>query len=130
MNDGPAPLRVLIVDDDALVRSALKRMLGTHQVETVESALAAAELLTGEARFDVVLCDLMMPGMNGLDLYRELAARAPEASKAIVFLTGGVFNPAVQKQLDETGCRVLEKPVSLAMLRQVVTAVAASRHSA
>lgn len=119
----PAPLRVLVVDDDALVRSALRRMLSKQTVETSASAQEALELLTqSQARFDVILCDLMMPEMSGLELHAELLKTQPESAKAMVFLTGGVFNPAIQKQLEATGCRVLEKPVSLAMLRQVVAA--------
>ncbi len=118
-----APVRVLVVDDDALVRSALRRMLSKQAVETSESAQEALKLISGSpAKFDVILCDLMMPEMSGLDLHAELSKTSPEAARTMVFLTGGVFNPAIQKQLEETGCRVLEKPVSLAMLRQVVAA--------
>lgn len=66
--------RVLIVDDDVVITSALRRALAKeHEVTVLNSATAALALLRTGSEFDVILCDLAMPQMSGLQLYRELA---------------------------------------------------------
>src|SRR5262249_41074337 len=68
-----ASARVLVVDDESEIAAALKRFLdGEHDVTAVTSADQALRLLLGGARFDVILCDVLMPGMSGIDLYRQL----------------------------------------------------------
>ncbi len=109
----PVPAaRVLVVDDDRLVRNALKRILDRyHEVVVASSGERARELLA-ESKFDVVLCDLIMPGMTGMRLYADVCARTPELAERFVFLTGGtnsveareflrgVPNPRAYKPLD------------------------------
>ncbi len=81
------PLRVMLVDDHALVRAAIRQALGAPDVEVVAEAATAEEALAlaHEAAPDVLLVDIDLPGMDGLRLVRELAARLPET--AIVMLT-------------------------------------------
>lgn len=88
MTDGaPGPLRVLLVDDHALVRSAIRQALTAPDVEVVGEAATAEEALrvAPELRPDVLLLDIDLPGMSGVDLVRELAPRLPATS--IVMLT-------------------------------------------
>jgi signal transduction histidine kinase/ActR/RegA family two-component response regulator len=81
--------RVLVVDDDRLVRNSLRRILERHhEVVVASGGQRALELLTAE-RFDVVICDLIMPGMTGQELYETLRERLPEQAARFVFLTGG-----------------------------------------
>jgi DNA-binding NarL/FixJ family response regulator len=85
---GPGPLRVLLVEDHALVRAAVRHALdAAHDLEVVgETATAeAAATLIDELRPDVVLLDIDLPGMRGTELVRELAPRFPETW--IVMLT-------------------------------------------
>jgi DNA-binding NarL/FixJ family response regulator len=89
MTDQPAEggLRVMLVDDHALVRAAIRQAISAPDVEMVAEAATAEEALelAPQARPDVLLVDIDLPGMDGLRLVRELAARLPETR--IVMLT-------------------------------------------
>ena len=112
--------RVLVVDDEPMLGRAVARMLkGAHDVEVLTSALAAALRLEAGERWDVVLCDLMMPGMTGVQLAERLARTAPDALERFVFMTGGACTEASRAFL-AGGRRLLEKPIDAATLREVV----------
>ncbi|HET7686174.1 MAG TPA: response regulator transcription factor [Candidatus Limnocylindria bacterium] len=88
MTDGaPGPLRVLLVDDHALVRSAIRQALTAPDIEVVGEAATAEEALrvAPDLRPDVLLLDIDLPGMSGVDLVREIAPRLP--GTRIVMLT-------------------------------------------
>lgn len=80
-------LRVMLVDDHALVRAAIRQALAAADVETVAEAATAEEALhlAPQLQPDVLLVDIDLPGMNGLHLVRELAVRLPDTR--IVMLT-------------------------------------------
>lgn len=82
------PLRVMLVEDHALVRSAIKRTLDVPGIEVVAEASTAEEALqiVVDHRPEIVLVDIDLPGMNGVQLVRELAPRLPDSH--IVMLTG------------------------------------------
>jgi len=106
-------LRILLVDDEPAIRRAYQRMLRPHEV-VGESGEGALERLLGkaDAAFDLILCDLMMPGVDGRALYEALEDRRPSMIPRIVFLTGGVFDDYVRKFIESIPNRVLLKPVS------------------
>src|SRR5262249_19649222 len=82
--------RILVIDDEPLLLAAVCRIIEPrHHVTAVSSGAAALELLHGGERFDVILCDLMMPEMNGVELYALVSAHEPELCRRIVFMTGG-----------------------------------------
>jgi CheY-like chemotaxis protein len=85
------PLQILIIDDDPLVGQALRRNLAGHQVTLAESGARALDELAADAppAFDVILCDVMMPGKSGIDVYRDVQARFPERCGTFIFTTGG-----------------------------------------
>jgi DNA-binding NarL/FixJ family response regulator len=114
--------RVLIVDDDPLVSSAVRRTLAReHEVEVVGSARRALELLTApEGGYDVVLCDLMMPEMTGMELHAQLEASAPERARRMVFITGGAYTPAAKAFLARVSNPRVEKPFEPERLREQV----------
>jgi CheY-like chemotaxis protein/two-component sensor histidine kinase len=115
--------QVLIVDDDATVAKVLRRVLGEeHDVVVLTSAREALARLTSREHFDVILCDLMMPEMTGMDLYAELANRAPERIERMVFITGGAFSASARSFLDEVPNQRLEKPFDTQNLRATVRA--------
>jgi CheY-like chemotaxis protein len=109
--------RVLIVDDQAdMVRSMARLLAGIADVTTAGSgAEAFARIQSGE-RFDVVVCDVMMPGMTGLDLFDRVRILDEKTSEAFVFATGGV-SPEFQGRLKATGRRCLTKPCDPVELR-------------
>jgi CheY-like chemotaxis protein len=103
------------------VRGAVERVLSSrHAVSLAAGGAEALALLDAGERFDVVLCDLTMPGMTGVDLYRAVAARHPDVAARFVFLTGGAFTPEAQQFLDATGAPRVAKPFDAAGLRAVV----------
>ncbi|MGC3999919.1 MAG: response regulator [Anaeromyxobacter sp.] len=115
--------RVLVVDDDPLVGSALSRALASqHEVTVMQDAQAALGRLTGGESFDVILCDLLMPAMTGMELHAAIAARAPALAERMVFLTGGAYTDAARAFVEQAGVTCVEKPFELAGLRALVNA--------
>jgi CheY-like chemotaxis protein len=118
--------RVLVIDDEEILVHAIERGLAAHHdVTGMSSGVRAVELIRGGARFDVVLCDLMMPQVSGMELYTTVAALDPEQASRIVFVTGGAFTQTARQFLDTTKNRRIEKPFDLRDLRAVVDAVIA-----
>ncbi len=113
--------RVLVVDDEPYVGKTMRRILGgSHDVEVVSSAQAALERLAQPPAPDVILCDLMMPGMTGMDLHAALLARDPAAAGRMVFVTGGALHEASRRFIAAVANPVLEKPFATDLLRGVV----------
>jgi mannose-6-phosphate isomerase-like protein (cupin superfamily) len=84
--------KVLVIDDEEALATAIKRYLSTdHEVTAVYSASAALDLFESGARYDVILCDLMMPQITGMELHTEVARIDPSQANRFVFLTGGAF---------------------------------------
>ena len=118
--------KVLVVDDELLVGKSLARLLNAHDVTVLTSPLEVLQRTAAGERWDVVLCDLMMPEMSGMELEERLAAEAPEVVGKIVYLTGGAFTDRSRAFL-EAGRPHLEKPVDPADLRaEVAERVAAA----
>ncbi len=110
----PAPLRerasILVVDDEPLMGRAIARALGPrHTVVTLTSAREALALL-GRQRFDLILCDLMMPDMTGMDLYRELSSLDLGLARGMVFLTGGAFTSGASEFLQQVPTAASRSP--------------------
>jgi len=102
---------VLVIDDELHVGSAIERVLSPpHDVTRVVDARDALALLRNGRRFDVVLCDLMMPHITGMDLYQEVMNFAPEQALKIVFMTGGAFTTRARRFLEDVPNPNLEKP--------------------
>jgi two-component system cell cycle sensor histidine kinase/response regulator CckA len=113
--------RVLVVDDDPLVGASLRRVLSReHEVTVVTSGKEALDLLLAGSAFDVILCDLMMPHMTGMELHAELIRRLPDVTDRMVFITGGAFTAAARTFLDTVANQRLEKPFAPQNLRGVV----------
>ncbi len=113
--------RVLVVDDDPMIGKTLGRGLDDeHDVTVVTDGEQALDLLLGGRWFDVILCDLMMPNVTGIDLYAELSRARPEIVDRIVFMTGGAFTPAGRSFLASVPNQRLEKPFASESLRAIV----------
>jgi DNA-binding NtrC family response regulator len=116
--------RILFVDDERTLGLALKRFLGReHEVVLLESAKEARDRLTAGEQFDVVLCDLLMPEMTGMDLHEQLSTALPDLARRMVFMTGGAFTPRAREFLNQIHNPVLEKPIDLDQLRRQIAAL-------
>jgi PAS domain S-box-containing protein len=113
--------RVLCVDDEPSVGLALKRVLGdAHDVVVLTGAAAARDRIAAGERFDVILCDLMMPEMTGMDLHGEILGLAPDQARRMIFLSGGAFTGPARDFLAGVENPRLAKPVSVEDLRAAV----------
>jgi PAS domain S-box-containing protein len=113
--------RILVVDDEELIVRAVERILsGEHDIVVTLVAREALALCTSGESFDLILCDLMMPDMTGMDLYLELARIAPAQAENMVFLTGGAFTPKARDFLAVTPIEHIEKPFEPRNLRAFV----------
>jgi signal transduction histidine kinase len=103
--------RVLLVDDDAGVRMVARRLLeGLYDVEALPDARSALAMLAQGPRIDVILCDLMMPDMSGMDMHAEIAKRSESLAERMLFMTGGAFTPEASKFLEKRGRAHVSKP--------------------
>jgi two-component system cell cycle sensor histidine kinase/response regulator CckA len=113
--------RILVVDDEEMVIRSVKRILSKeHDVMAMVSATEALALCARGERFDLILCDLMMPDMTGMDFHRELSLVAPDQANRMIFVTGGAFTAKARHFLSETPKEHLEKPFDSANLRAIV----------
>jgi PAS domain S-box-containing protein len=121
--------RVLVVDDEPTMHATIRRILAhDHEVEAVSKAVEAISLFRSGARFDVVLCDVMMPQTTGVDLYRALQDIDPAQAARVVFMTGGAFTPTAREFLDTSKNRRIEKPFQVEGLRALVDELVADRN--
>jgi signal transduction histidine kinase len=104
--------RVLIVDDEPRLATLFAKTLEPEYEARVFTSGRAAltHLLADGAPYDLVLCDLMMADVSGMALHEELARRRPAVARAIVFMTGGVFDPKVAEFLASVPNDCLDKP--------------------
>jgi PAS domain S-box-containing protein len=112
--------RILVVDDEPVVASALQRVLRGHEVTVCHDAEQALALIAGGKHFDLIFSDLMMPRMTGMDFHREVAALSPDVAARMVFVTGGAFSPMVKAFLDRVENERVEKPFTLDEIRGLV----------
>lgn len=127
----PRRKRLLVVDDEARYAESLRLLLGEdHDVGVATDVKRALEILEQEKAFDVILCDMMMPGRTGMELYEDLAKTAPELCARMVFLTGGATNERTRAFLARPGIRHLEKPVALPALEEAIERASGEGRSA
>lgn len=124
------PATILVLDDDEQMRVGATRALSRmgHRVLTASSAAAALQLAADwPSRIDLLLCDLVLPGLGGREAANALQARRPEMQ---VLYTSGFSSPgSFRKELAEDGVPFLGKPFELATLQAAVDALlGAARH--
>jgi CheY-like chemotaxis protein len=113
--------RVLVVDDEPAILRAMDRILSrVHRVETAGGGEEALARIEADAGFDVVFCDLMMPGMSGMDLFEQVLEKHPDLAARFVFMTGGTFTDQAQEFADRTANVRLDKPVEARDMLAVV----------
>lgn len=112
--------RLLIVDDEPNLLKAYKRVLSDYEVHTAEGGVAALSLLAKDRDFDVLLIDLMMPDLDGKQVYESLRERAPALLPRIVFCSGGVFTRRMEAFIQSVQNPFLTKPIAPDDLREAI----------
>ena len=113
--------RLLVVDDEPIVGGSIRRTLAKeHDVVVVSSGKEALALIQRGESFDLILSDVMMPELSGIDLYQELLRLCPDSAQRMIFLTGGAFTQGARKFLDSVPNSRLEKPFDPDLLRRFV----------
>jgi CheY-like chemotaxis protein len=103
--------RVLVVDDEPGLLHAIEDLIGeAHDVMTANSGSEALDLLHRDDKFDVIVADLMMPGVTGMDLYERTRADHPGLEQRFVFMTGGAFTARSSKLVASVPNRCVAKP--------------------
>ena len=95
-----------------------------HEVREAGSGAEVLEILRGGTRFDVILCDLMMPEMSGIDLFGAIEALDTAQSQRVIFLTGGAFTPRAREFMARVSNPRMEKPFDIDELLQLIRKVA------
>ena len=113
--------RILVVDDEVQIRTVVQRLLGRqHEIVTAESGQRAQVLIEAGDRFDVILCDLLMPQMSGMALHAWLAEFYPALARRVVFISAGAFTPHASAYLEKVDNLELHKPFDPAELMTLV----------
>jgi len=118
--------RILVLDDEKSIAEMLGEMLGIlgHTPTLCHSAMHALELIE-KHKFDLIISDFRMPGLNGQQFYELATQKYPRLATRIVFLTGDVVNEQTQGFLQSTGNPHLGKPFNLTRVKQIVADVLA-----
>ena len=112
-------LSILVVDDEPVIARLIQKALVDHEVTTASDGREAVALM-GENAYDVILCDLIMPEMTGMDVYRAALQRATPMHDRIVFMTGGAFTQRARDFLESVPNMRIEKPFELGHLERTI----------
>ena len=126
--DRPTPPRVLVVDDESTIRMALRRFFTRMgwEVEEAANGQSALSMIIADGRqrqtppYSLVVSDLRMPGLSGIELHDQLKAELPELLPRLIFSTGDLVSDAAAAFVRDTNCVVLHKPFELSALRETV----------
>jgi signal transduction histidine kinase/CheY-like chemotaxis protein len=124
--------RILVIDDEPLVAKTLKRLLSAdHDVEILPGARSTLAMFAeGETDWDVILLDLTMPEMSGIDLHKVIVEKYPSLEPALIFVSGGVFTAAAQDYLAQNTVPLLTKPFDSHELHRAIEDRVRSRSQA
>jgi len=125
LTDPPADrLKILIVDDEPrLLRTYALLLSEDHDVRCAPGGAQALDALAQDPRVDVVLCDLQMPGVDGVAVYQQAVKRDPSLGDRFLFSTGGGVLPRVKDFVATTRLPILEKPVRFEKLQAAIMTV-------
>ena len=125
------PPRVLVVDDESTIRIALRRFftrLGWIVEEAGDGGSALEMILSDRSQrttppYSLVVSDLRMPGLSGIELHDRIERDAPEVLQRLVFSTGDLVSDEAADFARETSCEIIEKPFEFSKLRATIDRV-------
>ncbi len=111
--------KILVVDDEPAILDFLNCLL-TDQGYKVETAGRAENVLKKieSGKYDLILVDIKLPGMNGIELYRRIEEVAPDLANKVMFITGDVMQTTTKAFLDRTGAAYISKPIDIERLKK------------
>ena len=123
-----AKAKILVVDDEPVIRQLISQVLGEegHEVETIDNAADALKMVNSK-RYRLILLDIKMPGMSGVELYKKFQKIAPSITKRVVFITGDVMGKRTMAFLDKTKAPCLMKPFDAKQLKTDIKRILARR---
>lgn len=114
--------RILLIDDEPLLRAVTTQLLSSDfEVVTAEDGVDALSILRDDDAFDAIVCDLVMPNMDGPSFYEELANVSPELRLRTVFMTGGAYTERTRRFLATQPVAVVSKPFRRKELLEAIT---------
>jgi PAS domain S-box-containing protein len=115
--------RVLILDDERALVMTLQCLLERdHDVIATTDARDALTRLLEEPVYDLILCDLAMPGLDGVELFERAITKRPELRHRFVFMTGGAFTPKTSAFLEGRDRRCIQKPFRIGEIEDILRA--------
>lgn len=120
--------KILVVDDEPVIRQLISKVLGDqgHTVETIDNAAGALKMVKSK-RYGLILLDIKMPGMSGIELYKQFQKIAPSLTKRVVFITGDVMGKRTISFLDKTKTPYLMKPFDAKELKSQINRILAKK---
>ena len=114
-----AGARILVVDDEPTILEFLSHLLAAegHQVETADNSSDALEMIRSR-RYSLILSDIKLPDMSGIELYQHIKKIAPSLTKRVVFITGDVTGSDTRKFLTENKAPYVTKPFDIKQLKE------------
>jgi CheY-like chemotaxis protein len=103
--------KILIVDDDVLVSKSFKKMLNRYHTSVENSSVDVLDRLHYET-FDLILSDVMMPELNGIELYWRVVKDHERYLNRFIFITGAAKSNRINEELSSTGRVILRKPIT------------------
>lgn len=113
-------MRIAVVDDDSVMVVLVTRIFPGYDIAAFSGAKPVLEIIEAGERFDVIITDLIMPGVSGTEFHAELALLAPEQARRMIFITGG--NPP-----EGSDVPTLQKPFNHTLLQELVERVGSGR---
>ncbi len=126
-----ARTKVMIVDDEPHLANTLRMLLADrHDVTATTQSEQAVRLLIDGAPVDVIVCDLMMPEPNGIEVFRRVTERRPELKARFIFMTGGAYTGATERFLESNGAPLVLKPFNPVEVEKLIARVASQLSAA
>jgi two-component system NtrC family sensor kinase len=110
----PKGTRALVIEDEQALGEAVAAALADEGFKPDRAANGEEALArVGERHYDVIICDLKMPKVDGMQFFREVSAKMPHVARRLIFVTGDVAGTEAERFLEESGCRWIPKPFRL-----------------
>jgi PAS domain S-box-containing protein len=121
--------RILVVDDEPGVRELLSKVMKEmgHSVDVISDAGSAMEIIDAGTIYDVILADIRIPGMNGVELCSLILRKKPKMKNRIIVITGDVMGTDIKAFLTQNNLSYLSKPFNIEALKEKINAIVISK---